>query len=114
MYTASRGIWASTGEEKETSKKEFLEILKLLEGELGDKPFFGGENFGFVDVALITFSCWFEVLETHGGFSVKEQCPKLNEWVERCMAKESVSKSLAESNKVVEFVAGLRKKFGIE
>ena len=41
------------GEEQDTRKREFLEFLKLLEGELGDKPFFGGENFGFVDVSSV-------------------------------------------------------------
>jgi len=114
VYAASRGIWATKGEEKEAAKKEFIEILKVLEGQLGDKPFFGGENFGFVDVCLITFSCWFEVLELLGGFSIKEHCPKLMEWVDRCLAKESVSKSLAEPKKVVEFVSVMRKKFGLE
>ncbi|KAM1234636.1 hypothetical protein ACFX2J_004191 [Malus domestica] len=49
------------GEEHEAAKKEFIEILKQLEGELGDKPYFGGERFGFLDIALIGFYNYFYV-----------------------------------------------------
>ncbi|KAL3576832.1 hypothetical protein D5086_022115 [Populus alba] len=39
-------IWTTKGEELEGAKKDFIECLKLLEGELGDKPYYGGENLG--------------------------------------------------------------------
>ena len=42
------------GEEQEAVKKDFLEMFKTLERELGEKPYFGGETFGFVDIALVT------------------------------------------------------------
>jgi glutathione S-transferase len=44
-----------------------------LAGELGDKPYFGGEIFGFVDIALITFYSWFYVYETLGKLSMEPQ-----------------------------------------
>lgn len=60
MYDFWRKIWTSKGEKHEESKKKFIDSLKLLELEaLGDKPYFGGENFGFVDIALIGFYSWF-------------------------------------------------------
>ena len=40
----------ATGEVQETAKKELIGCFKLLEEELGDKPYFGGERFGFIDV----------------------------------------------------------------
>ncbi|RVW63463.1 putative glutathione S-transferase [Vitis vinifera] len=107
-------IWSTKGEEQETAKKEFIECLKLLEGELGEKPYFGGEKIGFVDVALVTFSCWFYAYETFGNFSIEAECPKLIAWTKRCMERESVSSSLADPHKVHGFVVVLRKKFGIE
>ena len=48
VYGASRKVWSTKGEEQEAGKKEFFEILKTLEVELGDKPFLGGETFGYV------------------------------------------------------------------
>ena len=85
-----------------------------MEGELGEKPYFGGEKIGFVDVALVPFSCWFYAYESFGNFSIEAECPKLIAWTKRCMEKESVSSSLEDPHKVHGFVVGIRKKLGIE
>ncbi|KAL6314244.1 hypothetical protein AAG906_012611 [Vitis piasezkii] len=114
LYEHGGKIWSTKGEEQETGKKEFIECLKLLEGELGEKPYFGGEKIGFVDVALVTFSCWFYAYETFGNFSIEAECPKLVAWTKRCMEKESVSSSLEDPHKVHGFVVRIRKKLGIE
>ncbi|RVW77691.1 putative glutathione S-transferase [Vitis vinifera] len=106
LYELGRKIWSTKGEEQETAKKEFIECLKLLEGELGEKPYFGGEKIGFVDVALVTFSCWFYAYETFGNFSMEAECPKLIAWTKRCMEKESVSSSLEDPHKVHGFIMG--------
>ncbi|XP_022749363.1 probable glutathione S-transferase [Durio zibethinus] len=109
-----RKIWTSKGEEQETAKKEFIESLKLLEGELGDKPYFGGENLGYVDVVLVPFYSWFYAYEKCGNFSIEAECPKLIAWAKRCLEKESVSKSLPDQEKVYHFVLQLKKLLGIE
>ncbi|XVF79336.1 hypothetical protein PTKIN_Ptkin14bG0213300 [Pterospermum kingtungense] len=114
IYDAGKKIWMTKGEEQAAAKKEFIECLKLLEGELGDKTYFGGDNLGYVDVALVTYYCWFYAYEKCGNFTIEEECPKLIAWVKRCMQKESVSKSLADQEKVYDFVLHLKKLFGIE
>ncbi|KAI6687076.1 hypothetical protein NL676_023904, partial [Syzygium grande] len=43
MYSVGRRVWLSTGEAQEAAKKEYIECLKVLEGELGDKAYFGSE-----------------------------------------------------------------------
>lgn len=54
-----RRVWSGKGEDQEEAK-ELIEIFKTLEGELGDKTYFGGdEKLGFVDVALVPFTSWF-------------------------------------------------------
>ncbi|GMN60531.1 hypothetical protein TIFTF001_029620 [Ficus carica] len=88
--------------------------MRLFEAELGDKPYFGGESFGYVDVALVALYSWFYTYETFGNFSIKAECPKLIAWAKRCMEKESVFKSLLDEKKINVFVIQLRKKFGIE
>ncbi|PIA41637.1 hypothetical protein AQUCO_02200222v1 [Aquilegia coerulea] len=104
IYDSGRKIWSTKGEEHETAKKEFVEVLKVLEGELGDKPYFGGEKMGYVDVAFIPFYSWFYTYETCGRFSIEAECPKLIAWVKRCLEKESVSKTLPDSHKVYDIL----------
>ncbi|XP_059661327.1 probable glutathione S-transferase [Cornus florida] len=112
VYDAGRKIWSTKGEEQEAAKKDFIEVLKVLEGVLGDKPYFGGESFGFVDVALVPFYSWFYAYESCGNFSIESECPKLVAWAKRCLEKESVSKSLPDSQKIYDFVLALKKRFG--
>ncbi|KAL3821291.1 hypothetical protein ACJIZ3_007196 [Penstemon smallii] len=114
IYDPGRKIWTTKGDELEKASKEFIESLKLLERELGEEPYFGGEIFGFLDVASITLYSWFYAFETVGKFSIAEHCPKLIEWAKRCMEKESVSKSLADPEKVYDYILALKKKFGFE
>ncbi|KAK3000638.1 hypothetical protein RJ639_020765, partial [Escallonia herrerae] len=106
-------LWEKQGEEVEAAKKEFIDCLKLLEGQLGNKPYFGGEIFGYLDVALITFYSWFYAYETIGNFSIEAECPKLIEWCKRCMEKETVSKSLPDQHKVHDEVIEYRKLYDL-
>ncbi|KAL2971718.1 hypothetical protein AAZX31_15G211700 [Glycine max] len=46
IHDLGKKIWTSKGEEKEAAKKEFIEALKLLEEQQGDKTYFGGDNIG--------------------------------------------------------------------
>ncbi|XVF79341.1 hypothetical protein PTKIN_Ptkin14bG0213800 [Pterospermum kingtungense] len=114
IYDLGRKIWTTKGEEQAAAKKEFIESLKLLEGELGDKTYFGGDNLGYVDVVLVPFYNWFYVYEKCGNFTIEEECPKLIAWAKRCLQKESVAKSLPDEEKVYGFVLQLKKAFGIE
>ncbi|XP_018502664.2 probable glutathione S-transferase [Pyrus x bretschneideri] len=114
IYDIGRKLGTTKGEEYDAAKKDFLDCIGVLEGELGDKTFFGGETLGFVDVALIPFYSWFLVYEKSGNFSVEAEHPKFIAWVKRCMEKESVSKSLPEQERVYDFTMLIRKKLGIE
>lgn len=96
-------------------KEEPQRILKTLEGELGGKEFFGGEQgFGFVDVALMPFATWFESLDRYWGVGVAEVAPMLAAWAARCMERESVSKSVCSPEVVYDFIGEMRKDLGIE
>ncbi|KAL8161377.1 hypothetical protein V2J09_012866 [Rumex salicifolius] len=100
-------------EEQEKAKTEFLDILKVLEEQaLGESPFFGGDEFGFVDVVLIAFYCWFYAFEVEGGFKVDDMCPKMVAWASRCMDRESVAKSLPGPERIHQYVLELMKKYG--
>ncbi|XP_059437770.1 probable glutathione S-transferase [Corylus avellana] len=107
VYAVGKKLVTTKGEEQEAAKKEFLEIYKTMERELGEKPYFGGEKFGYVDIALITFYSWFYVYETLEKFSMEAECPKIVAWAKRCMQKESVAKTLPDQKKVYKRVLEL-------
>ncbi|XP_057451316.1 glutathione S-transferase 3-like [Lotus japonicus] len=109
VYDTWRKMWLSEGEEHEAGKKELISIFKLLEETLGDKSFYGGDTFGFLDLGLIPFYTWFYTFETFGNFKMETECPKLMDWVKRCMQKETVSKTLPDEKKVYEHVLGMLK-----
>ncbi|KAM7492461.1 hypothetical protein LguiA_035382 [Lonicera macranthoides] len=80
IWSSGRKLWRTNGEKLEEAKIEFIESLKPLEGNLGDnKPYFGGETFGFLDIAFVPFYCWFYVYETFGNFTIEPHCPMLIE-----------------------------------
>ncbi|KAL1213091.1 Glutathione S-transferase U28 [Cardamine amara subsp. amara] len=114
-FEGGKKIWGNKkGEEQEKGKKEFLDSLKVLEVVLGDKSYFGGETFGYVDITLVPFYSWFYALEKCGDFSVETECPKIVAWGKRCIERKSVAASLPESEKVYQQVLKLRQIFGVE
>ncbi|CAI0440779.1 unnamed protein product [Linum tenue] len=114
MYDTGRKLWTTKGDEHKSATEEFIGYLKTLEAELGDKPYFGGEKMGYVDVTMIPFYSWFHTFEVSGNFSIESHCPKLVAWAKRCMQHESVSKTLPEPEKIYEFVLQMKKRLGIE
>ncbi|KAF7822519.1 putative glutathione S-transferase [Senna tora] len=114
VYGVSRKIWTSKGEEQEEAKKEFIKSLKKLEEALGDEAYFGGDTFGFVDVALIPFYCWFYTYETFGNLKIEAECPKIISWAKRCKQRESVSKSLGDEKQLYQSVLAYKNTFGLD
>lgn len=114
MFESGRSIWMAKGAEVEAAKDEFLDVLRKLDGALGDKNYYGGEAFGFLDIILISLSSWFPAYEKYGDFKVAVESPKVGAWIKRCSERESVAKSLPESQKVTELVGMMRKMHGVE
>ncbi|KAK8967895.1 Glutathione S-transferase U25 [Platanthera guangdongensis] len=113
VYECGIRLRKTSGEELEAATKEFVEILKTLEAELGDKKYFaGGDTFGLVDIALVPFTSWFFAYEAYSGVRIEEESPKLVKWAERCKERESVAKALPDPVKVYEFADRLKKRIG--
>lgn len=69
------------GDEQVAAKKECLNISRHLKQSL--EPYYGGEVFGFLDVALMGYYSWFKAMEKFGEFSIGTEFPKLTEWTKR-------------------------------
>jgi glutathione S-transferase len=111
IYGCQNRLWKLKGDAEEKAKNDLIEVLKTLESELGDRPYFGGDSFGFVDIALVPFTSWFLAYEKLGGFSIEEHCPTIAAWAKLCRERESVAMALTDPDKV-EFVQFLQTKFG--
>ncbi|KAF3518571.1 hypothetical protein DY000_02062225 [Brassica cretica] len=109
VYEPADKIWSTKGEVQEKAKKEYIEALKILESELGNKPYFGGDNFGFIDIAMTGYYMWFEASEKCGNFSIEPECPTLMASAKRCLQRDSVVNSVPEPEKIVEFAFKIRK-----
>uniref|UniRef100_A0A0C9RQM6 glutathione transferase n=1 Tax=Wollemia nobilis TaxID=56998 RepID=A0A0C9RQM6_9CONI len=117
FYDAGFRILKSKGEAQEEAKRDMVEYLELLEGALKDMsgggPYFGGQEFGFMDIAFIPFTCWFHSYETIGDFTIPfdTRFPCLLAWIEKCMERESVKKILPPPDKVLGHASQFRKRF---
>lgn len=114
VFDAGKGICLGKGEEVEVAKKDFIEVIKTLEKTLGDKDFFGGDTFGFVDIIGIAMTSWFPAYEKYGSFKLEDDCPKFSAWIKRSSERESVAKVIPEAEKVLGFMAMFRKMMGVE
>jgi glutathione S-transferase len=114
VFDTGRSIWASNGEEREVGTRDFIEVLKHLEEALGEKDYFGGDTFGYVDIIAIPHSAWFLAYEKLGGFKIEDHSPKISAWIKRSLERESVKKVLPDPEKVYQFVLHFRKMSGLE
>ncbi|GKV20485.1 hypothetical protein SLEP1_g30606 [Rubroshorea leprosula] len=103
IYETGRRI-CTAKQDQEEAKKQFIGCLETLEGELGNKFYFGGESSRLVDVVLLPYTSWFYTYETFGNFKIEEKCPKIIAWANRCKERKSVSKNLADLQKIYDFM----------
>ncbi|GLJ45959.1 hypothetical protein SUGI_0967880 [Cryptomeria japonica] len=98
-------MFKTKGEEQEVAKCDFLQNLPILEGELEGKNYFGGDRFGFLDIAFVPFISWFDMFESVGRFKLhlEEKFPNIWAWKKRCLERESVKKTLPPPEKSVGF-----------
>lgn len=84
------GIFATfskVGEEQQKIVKEARENLKLLEGELDKKRFFGDTRIGFIDVASAWIICWAQIVEEIIDIKLidAEEMPSLVVWFQNIL-----------------------------
>ncbi|ONM34541.1 glutathione transferase29 [Zea mays] len=88
-------MWTE-GEAQRGFVKEIKENLKLLEGQVKGKRFFGGGDVGYLDVAASVFAHWLPVCEEVAGVSLvtAEEYPDLCRWAREYTSHDAVKRCL--------------------
>lgn len=68
--------------------------LERLEQQLGDGPYFNGQQFALVDAAFAPPLMRFELIERYYDFKLLNGCPKLQAWQKTLLSRESVKQSV--------------------
>jgi glutathione S-transferase len=100
---------ASTDKEKAEATRETVEAVEALEGLLSDgqskKPFFGGDDAGYVDVVLAGMIAWMQGTKALCGVELLDaaKTPRLLEWTKRFAELDAAKEIMPDVDKLVEF-----------
>lgn len=66
-------------------KEEALMLLRILESQLNEKKFFGGDTLGYLDIVANIVAFWIERVQEVVGIELlnKEKFPILYRWIEK-------------------------------
>ncbi|XP_057436916.1 probable glutathione S-transferase [Lotus japonicus] len=90
-----KAAFSDDKKEREKSFDESVEALQFLEDELKDR-FFGGEEFGFVDIVAVFVAFWIPIVQevTRLQLLTSEKFPKLYRWSQEFLNQPVVKESL--------------------
>lgn len=101
-------IKGKTSEEKAEGRKQSFAAAATLEGALEGcskgKPFFGGDNVGYLDIALGGFVAWVHTRDILSGSKQfdADKTPLLAAWLERFCALDATEAVMPDVAKLVE------------
>ncbi|XP_028772944.1 probable glutathione S-transferase [Neltuma alba] len=90
---------------REKAVEEAMEALKILENEIGDKRFFGGDDVGLVDISANFVGYWVDILQEIAGLQLltSEKFPKLYKWSQEFSTHPIVKQALPPRDKLFAF-----------
>lgn len=101
--------WEGEDAKKSSSVEEVREGLVVLERALaecsGGKKFFGGEEIGYVDIALGCFLPWISVVDKARSSNLIDESntPNLFEWAQRFCGHDAVRDILPDVEELYDF-----------
>ncbi|ONK62820.1 uncharacterized protein A4U43_C07F8470 [Asparagus officinalis] len=105
--TFRKAFWGD-GDMQKTSMEQSKEYLSILQKELKNKKFFGGNYIGFLDIAAAYIALWVGVLQEVAGVNLfnREDHPILWKWSQEFLNSKVAKKILPEREKLVAFFNG--------
>ncbi|KAJ1700550.1 hypothetical protein LUZ63_000329 [Rhynchospora breviuscula] len=111
--SAMSGVSTSLGEAQQKMLQEAREAFQTLEQALGSKQYFGGDQIGYLDLAIGLFAFWMPILEEIVNVSVvdNENAPLLKEWFARILDVDMIKTNLPHRDKMYELSKQRREEF---
>ena len=101
-YLATKNYLVQCGAQRSPDRDVLVErgaklgvAFDRIEKQLGDTPFFGGDEIGMVDIAWLTLLHRADVIEKRAGYDFVGDRPKLKAWQTSLMATGLAEKSVA-------------------
>jgi len=110
------GVFRGQGEQQQKAVEESVANFLVLEEALrtrSGKPYFGGDEIGFVDIALGGMLAFMKAIEkaTNSVLIDVEKMPLLSAWMDRFCKADGVKEVMPDPAKLLEFVFAMRVKF---
>lgn len=89
--------------EREIAIEEASNNLKIIENELKDKRFFGGDTIGVVDIVANFLGFWLKAIEEAAGFELvtEEKFPILYKWMNEFVSFGVIKENLPPRDKLL-------------
>lgn len=90
-------------EEKEKARDELSKLLKILDNEIKDKKFFGGDTIGFVDFVSILIAYWLGVIQEVLKVEVltNDEHPNIYAWAQELQSCSIIKENLPPREKLL-------------
>uniref|UniRef100_A0ACD5WWF8 Uncharacterized protein n=1 Tax=Avena sativa TaxID=4498 RepID=A0ACD5WWF8_AVESA len=113
LHTGLRTMRGMVGGDKADAAEQVSAALRQLEEALaecsGGKPYFGGDDVGFLDIVVGSYIGWFGAAERIAELPVLDEAtPRLAAWASRFCAYEAVRDLMPDADRLVEFGEVLR------
>lgn len=102
---SARTALLSTGEESEKAITELEQLFKVVENEIKEKKFFGGNNIGFLDIVALVVAFWIPCMQefTAKNILTKEKYQLICIWSEKLLGCSIIKQNLPDKEKLREF-----------
>ncbi|KAG5155151.1 hypothetical protein JHK82_013120 [Glycine max] len=93
----------SSGDEQQNAVKVAREAIEKIEEEIKGKKYFGGENIGYLDIALGWISYWLPIWEEVGSIQIIDplKFPAITAWITNFLSHPVIKDNLPPRDKML-------------